>query len=476
MTVATCEQLLALDPETLGKRLTGTPESQWFERKSGKVSVEVFARALIGMANAEGGCVVVGVSEGKLQDLAKPDFIQRKNALMRAPQEQCVPPVFCKINQVIARQGEKDCQVLIVEVPASTAAHDDTKGECFLRSGDSTFRLSAEQRFELRYDRGIGSFEARESNFLLEDLDEELLGEFVKHLGAQGGIKEVLSARNLLTRNGKVTVAAALLFAKNIGTEYPDAEVRVLKYLDDNSETGSFQNLDAQHDVFLAGPILRTIPEAIKTIDALIPQRKSLSDQGTFIAQPIIPKQAWMEAVVNAIVHRSYSYLGDYIRVSIFPNRIEVSNPGRFPNADSLREPTTVLRYARNPRIARVCGDFGYVQELGEGIRRIYKEIEYAGLVPPTYQQTSASVTLILRSERRISPFLLAQLPDGAEQILELLQRNKQGLGTGAIASEVAKARPTVLRVLRALEQHKLVRRIGKSERDPRAVWQYELQ
>lgn len=56
-----------LTPEERGDLLATQPENQWFERKSLSVGVEVFAKALIGLANAEGGLVVVGVSNGTLQ-------------------------------------------------------------------------------------------------------------------------------------------------------------------------------------------------------------------------------------------------------------------------------------------------------------------------------------------------------------------------------------------------------------------------
>ena len=73
-----------LTPEERGDLLATQPENQWFERKSLSVGVEVFAKALIGLANAEGGLVVVGVSNGTLQDLSHSD--RRINELRRAPQ------------------------------------------------------------------------------------------------------------------------------------------------------------------------------------------------------------------------------------------------------------------------------------------------------------------------------------------------------------------------------------------------------
>jgi ATP-dependent DNA helicase RecG len=59
-----------------------------------------------------------------------------------------------------------------------------------------------------------------------------------------------------------------------------------------------------------------------------------------------------------------------------------------------------MTRFARNPRIARVCADLRIGQELGEGIKRIFDEMRFADLAEPVYKQTSASVRLILSGDQ----------------------------------------------------------------------------
>lgn len=71
---------------------------------------------------------------------------------------------------------------------------------------------------------------------------------------------------------------------------------------------------------------------------------------------------------------------------------------GRFPGLVDLSEPLAIDRFARNPRIARVCADLQFGQELGEGIRRIFNEMRLAGLVEPAFVQTAGTVRLRLLS------------------------------------------------------------------------------
>ena len=49
------DELLNLPINERGERLARIPENQWFERKSIRVDQRNFAKAIIGMANAEGG-------------------------------------------------------------------------------------------------------------------------------------------------------------------------------------------------------------------------------------------------------------------------------------------------------------------------------------------------------------------------------------------------------------------------------------
>ena len=165
----------------------------------------------------------------------------------------------------------------------------------------------------------------------------------------------------------------------------------------------------------------------------------------------VIPRDAWLEAVVNAVVHRSYSMAGDHIRVSIFPHRIEVSSPGRFPGPGDPSRPLEIARYARNPRIARVCADLGITQELGEGIRRMVEDMRQAGLADPRYRQTSTSVVVRLDAVSALSSDIAARMPPGALEIISLL-RSTGPLSTGEIASGMDAARPTVLRWLKSSE------------------------
>jgi ATP-dependent DNA helicase RecG len=247
--------------------------------------------------------------------------------------------------------------------------------------------------------------------------------------------------------------------------------VRVLRFLVAERGTGSRFGLEDSSDIRIDGPIPYVVEQATKVIDELVPRRRSLAASGLFEAVPVVPRDVWLEGLVNAVIHRSYSLSGDHIRVEIYPNRIEIESPGRFPGLADPRHPLKISRFARNPRIARVCADLRIGQELGEGIRRMFEEMRRVGLTDPVYRQTAGSVRLVLADLPRLEPALAARLPAGSQQVLDILRAAPVPLGTGELAEALNLSRPTVVRKLRALEKAGLVRWVGKSQKDPRAAW-----
>ncbi len=126
-------------------------------------------------------------------------------------------------------------------------------------------------------------------------------------------------------------------------------------------------------------------------------------------------------------------------------------------------------RYARNPRVARVCADQNFGQELGEGIRRMFDEMRLAGLVDPLYEETPASVklrSLPSPADRKLE----ARLPRRSRLIMAAL-RDAGQLSTGEVAEAIDVSRPTAASHMRALREAGLICWAGKSSNDPRVSW-----
>jgi ATP-dependent DNA helicase RecG len=466
MTTARVERALLEAPESIGDEVLALDEDQWFDRKSFRTKPEKLAEGLVGMANADGGTLVVGAWGGKIEGTQ--GSTPRRNGLAQANVDFCVPPVRARIRYLpcLNSKGKPD-ELLVIDVEPSDVVHATNTDAVFLRIGDENRRLSFHQRQELLYDKGQASYESRlVPGATLSDLDRPLLKNYANAVGHPEP-ERLLRARGLANDQDRLTIAGCLLFATEPQAFLPETQVRILRYRGIERGTGARQQL--LDDVRLEGPIPRLLLTAQRTIKDLVPSRRALLRSGVFGEVQLVPEDAWLEGLVNAVVHRSYSLAGDHIRVEIFADRMEISSPGRFPGLVDLDDPLAAPRFARNPRIARVCADLNFGQELGEGIRRIFEEMRMAGLVDPIYRQTSASVVLTLSTELA-DRALEERLPRDSRKIIAAL-READRLSTGEVSEVTGFSRPATIRRLNSLREAGLVKWIGKSPKDPRAYW-----
>jgi len=466
------DHVLALAPDDLGPAIVNLAEDQWFDRKSIRVASKDLARTLVAFANAEGGTVIIGVHDGVVEGLRH--HTSRVNELRQAAIDHTHPPVHTRFQQVSCRnaRGELDT-LLVARVEPGDVVHELTNGDCYLRVGDESRKLGFSQQQELHYDRGQPPYDGQPvADCVVSDLHADSLKGFRTAAGASGTFTRLLKARSLLTHRGEVSVAAYLLFAEHPQDRFPHAHVRLLRYREIERGSGSRLNLDDAGDLRIEGRIPQVIENAAAVLDKWVPRRRALGASGIFEGQPIVPRDAWLEGLVNAVVHRSYSAAGDHVRIEVFPDRVEIESPGRFPGLADPRSPLDIARYARNPRIARVCADLRIGQELGEGIRRIFDEMRHRGLTDPAYTQTQGSVRLVLRGSSRVPQDAIERMPKGAVDLLEILRRAERPLGTGQLVDLAGLSRPTVKKQLTALREEGLIKWVGQSGNDPRATWQ----
>lgn len=374
-------------------------ENQYFDRKSARKDDKEIAKHISAFANASGGKLVIGIEDGGEVTGFRRNGARDVEDFERAPLATCTPSPVVHAERVVAvnSAGEDDV-VLVLDVEASPShvISRSSDGEVFLRQNDKSVRLTREQVLALEYDKGQRVFEDElVEDSSMEDIDHEVLDRYKAVLGTDAPDEQVLRARRFL-RDGKLTVAGALLFAADPSVMMPQARVRVLRYDGTRVETGERLNITKER-VF-CGPLPKVIEGAYSLISGMLREFQFLAPDGRFRTVPEYPQFAWFEGLVNAVTHRDYAYRGDYVRVSVFDDRLEIVSPGALPNIVTLDNMRTT-RYSRNPRIARTLAEFGWVRELNEGVPRIYSEMQGMLLKDPTYSEPGgAKVQLTLEN------------------------------------------------------------------------------
>jgi ATP-dependent DNA helicase RecG len=152
--------------------------------------------------------------------------------------------------------------------------------------------------------------------------------------------------------------------------------------------------------VFIDGPIPTIIQETENVIAGQMRDFTRLGKGGKFYTRPEYPQDAWLEALVNACVHRSYNLKNMTIFAKMFDNRLVVESPGGFPppvTPENIYE----THNPRNPHLMNALFYFGRVKCAHEGTRRMRDEMIGADLPEPEFTQKEIGthqVHVILRN------------------------------------------------------------------------------
>jgi len=107
--------------------------------------------------------------------------------------------------------------------------------------------------------------------------------------------------------------------------------------------------------------------------------------------------------IVNAIAHRDYNITGTAIQVRMFDDRLEVESPGGLPGIVTV-ENIRRRHFSRNPHVVGVLKTWRYMEELGFGMDRVFREMEAAGAPSPLITDDRGMVTVTLYAIRPVVP------------------------------------------------------------------------
>lgn len=145
----------------------------------------------------------------------------------------------------------------------------------------------------------------------------------------------------------------------------------------------------------LRDPLFRLIRRAQAAVLDDLPKSFGLSE-GELQRQdkPVIPLRVIREALVNALMHRSYRSHSP-VQIIRYANRLEIRNPGfSLKSPEHLGEPGS---HPRNPKIAAVLNETRFAETKGSGIRVMRESMEQAGLTPPFFDSDRGSDQFVAR-------------------------------------------------------------------------------
>lgn len=200
---------------------------------------------------------------------------------------------------------------------------------------------------------------------------------------------ELAKALGVVEANGEVRgirLAGLLLFGREeaIRRFVPTHEVafQVLR------------GIEVEVNDFFRWPLVRVVEE----IEARIRARNREQELMVGVLRvgvPDYPERALREALANALIHRDYLRLGA-VHFQWYEDRIEISNPGGFPEGVRLDNLLVTPPRPRNPLLADALKRAGIVERTARGIDTIFYEQLRNGRPAPSYERSDAASVIVV--------------------------------------------------------------------------------
>ena len=166
----------------------------------------------------------------------------------------------------------------------------------------------------------------------------------------------------------------------------------------------------------------------------------------------LIPKEAYREAIANALVHRTWDVNAN-ITVFMFEDRIELTSPGGLISgieiADYIKGGISILR---NPIIGNIFLRLDMMERLGTGIRRINEEYKQSDK-KPIYDVSENTIRITL------PVFGIGELNKDENIIYQLLKN--RSLSSSSIVEETGFGKTKTVAILNKLINEGYVIAIG---------------
>lgn len=190
------------------------------------------------------------------------------------------------------------------------------------------------------------------------------------------------------------TVAGVMLFGKPVTLRrcFPMTRVDYIRVLGREWVPDPDRRFDT---IDLRDPLQRLVRRAQAAILDDLPKGFALQEGDLQRRDtPAIPLRVIREALVNALMHRSYRSHSP-VQIIRYANRLEIRNPGfSLKSQDHLGEPGSQLR---NPKIAAALYDTRLAETKGSGIRVMRESMEQAGLTPPLFESDRGNDQFVAR-------------------------------------------------------------------------------
>lgn len=381
------------------------PETDRVERKESAADMNKIRQAICAYANdlpnhQAPGVIFVGIKDdGSCADIEVSDELLRKLSGIREEGKILPTP-----SMEVSRREVNGCRLAVVFVHPSARPPVRCDGRTWIRVGPR--RATATREEEIRLAERSRSrnlpFDVQACpDATLQDLD---LGRFQSEYLPSAVAADVLAENQRTVEEQLVavrfctaepTAQPANLGVLTVGRDprrfIPGFYIQFLR-LDGTELTDPI--LDQKEIVGSLPDMLRRLSEVM---ELNIRTATDVTSGPLEVRKPDYPIVALHQLTRNAVLHRTYEASNAPVRITWFRDRVEIHSPGGPFGQVNQGNFGSVADY-RNPHLAEVMKNLGFVQRFGLGIPLAKSEMAKNGNPPPEFEVHETNVLVTLRS------------------------------------------------------------------------------
>ncbi|MDD4088161.1 MAG: ATP-binding protein [Tissierellia bacterium] len=336
-----------------------------------------FLKTVSAYSNYNDGKIIFGINDdGKIVgiDNVKEDCIRIENMI-----NDSIDPIP-RFHINVKETDGKNTIVLTVKRGKDTPYYYNKKA--YKRTDTSTIEVDRVELRRLSLQGVNMAYEERRA--FSQDLEFSIFeSKLMEKIGIEKLTVDILKTLNLIDKDGNYNIAAELLADEN---NINFSGIDLVRF-------GKNLNQILYRETIDKVSILNQYDKSIEIFERYY-QYEEIEGYKR-IKKELIPREAFREALANAIVHRVWD-INSYIQIAMFNDRIEINSPGGLPDGISKEEYLyRNISLLRNPIIAGAFYRLDFIEKFGTGIMRINEEYTDS-IVKPSYDISDNYIRIIL--------------------------------------------------------------------------------
>ena len=388
---------MAISDQTILDWQNRDPEGENLEFKEARNNFDrkKLFRYCVALANEQGGHLVLGMTDKTPRSIVGTNAFQDVNALKSDIRNATGLSVKVYEKRL---EGKRLLILCPPSRPKGTAYHYN--GAYLMRCGEELVPMSEDRLREIFSEGRAWDTDILRDGLtaveICELLDVSTFYELLE-LPVSDNINETIDrllSLRLIQSNGSkfaLTNTGVITLAKDL-SQFPEVSRKAPRLIVYNSPN----KLDTKFDLSGRKGYAAGFQGLVRLCMQHMPQNEVVQD-ALRKTVPLFPERAMRELIANALVHQDFNESGTGPLIEIYPNRIEISNPGQ--------PVVPVERFidghkSRNEQLAWVLRQLKICEERSSGIDRVVETAEVFQLPAPEFLSSFRSTTVVIYGPR----------------------------------------------------------------------------